>query len=208
MPKGSDALVAKRRNEIIDACESLYEKMSFKEVTIQKIGEVTSFTRTSIYNYFQTKEEIFFLALLGREYQKLSRCIKEIRDDNDRLSAEEFASLIAHTLEKRPNLLKLVSMNHFEIEENSRLEALVEFKKLYAQAINEVRLSVHKFFPSMTADDIESFIYSFFPFLFGIYPYTAVTDKQKKAMDLAGFDYPQLSVYDITYQEVVRLLRS
>ena len=207
MPKGSDALVAKRRNEIIDACESLYEKMSFKEVTIQKIGEVTSFTRTSIYNYFQTKEEIF-IALLGREYQKLSRCIKEIRDDNDSLSAEEFASLIAHTLEKRPNLLKLVSMNHFEIEENSRLEALVEFKKLYAQAINEVRLSVHKFFPSMTADDIESFIYSFFPFLFGIYPYTAVTDKQKRAMDLAGFDYPQLSVYDITYQEVVRLLKS
>ena len=129
-------------------------------------------------------------------------------DKNDSLSAEEFASLLAHTLEKRPNLLKLVSMNHFEIEENSRLESLVEFKKLYAQALNEVRMSVHKFFPSMTADDIESFIYSFFPFLFGIYPYTAVTDKQKRAMDLAGFDYPQLSVYDITYQEVVRLLRS
>ncbi len=205
MPKGSDELIARRRDEIINACESLYERMSFKDVTIRKIGEVTSFTRTSIYNYFRSKEEIF-LALLGREYEALSLSIKDIRENNGSLSACEFASLLSHTIEKRVRLLKLVSMNHYEIEENSSLEALVEFKKLYAQAIDEVRACLQKFFPSMTDDDIESFIYSFFPFLFGIYPYTAVTDKQKKAMELACFDYPALSVYEITYHEVVRLL--
>ena len=57
-----------RKQEIIDACKTLYEKMSFKEITIKEIGKVTSFTRTSIYNYFQTKEEIF-LALLQQEYE-------------------------------------------------------------------------------------------------------------------------------------------
>ena len=42
--------------------------MGFKDITIRDIGARTSFTRTSIYNYFQTKEEIF-LALLQREYE-------------------------------------------------------------------------------------------------------------------------------------------
>ncbi len=67
MPKGSQERTNARREEIINACEALYQTMSFKEITIKEIGKITSFTRTSIYNYFQTKEEIF-LALLKREY--------------------------------------------------------------------------------------------------------------------------------------------
>ena len=68
MPKGSVELTKARKDEIIAACAKLYETMSFKDITIKEIGSVTSFTRTSIYNYFQTKEEIF-LALLQQEYE-------------------------------------------------------------------------------------------------------------------------------------------
>ena len=67
MPRGSAALTAARKEEIIQACAKLNETMSFKEITIKEIGAATSFTRTSIYNYFETKEEIF-LALLQKEY--------------------------------------------------------------------------------------------------------------------------------------------
>lgn len=46
----------------------------------------------------------------------------------------------------------------------------------------------------------------FFPFMFGIYPYAAVTEKQRAAMRDAGVDYVYMSVYDITYNCIVRLL--
>ena len=68
MSRGSEALTSARREEIIQACGKLYETMSFKEITIKEIGKETSFTRTSIYNYFETKEEIY-LALLQKEYE-------------------------------------------------------------------------------------------------------------------------------------------
>lgn len=71
MPKGSEELTNARKEEIINACASLYETMSFRDITIRDIGEKTSFTRTSIYNYFQTREEIF-LALLKREHEMWS----------------------------------------------------------------------------------------------------------------------------------------
>ena len=67
MPRGSEALTNARKEEIVDACERLYATMDFRDVTIREIGKATSFTRTSIYNYFETREEIF-LALLQREY--------------------------------------------------------------------------------------------------------------------------------------------
>ena len=65
MPKGSPELTNARREEIIAACETLYQTMGFKEITIKEIADYTSFSRPSIYNYFETKEEIF-LALLQK----------------------------------------------------------------------------------------------------------------------------------------------
>ena len=43
--------------------------MSFREITLKEIGKITSFSRSSIYNYFETKEEIF-LGLFQREYDR------------------------------------------------------------------------------------------------------------------------------------------
>ena len=56
MPKASQARTNARKEEIISACAALYETMSFKDITLKDISQATSFTRTSIYNYFQTKE--------------------------------------------------------------------------------------------------------------------------------------------------------
>ena len=77
MPKGSAELTNARREEILAACRKLYETMSFKDITLKEIGQQTSFTRTSIYNYFETKEEIF-LALFQREYEQFARELDEL----------------------------------------------------------------------------------------------------------------------------------
>ena len=74
--------------------------MGFKEITIKEIGCVTSFTRTSIYNYFQTKEEIF-LALLKREYELWISDLQKMMDRYDTMTADEFADRLARSLEKK-----------------------------------------------------------------------------------------------------------
>ncbi len=72
--------------------------------------------------------------------------------------------------------------------------------------MQSVARCVEKFFPQMTGQEIPSFLYVFFPFLFGIYPYTFVTDKQKTAMEQANVNYVSLSLYEITYACVKKLL--
>ena len=205
MPKGSEELTAARKEEIVTACAELYKTMSFKDITIKEIGSVTSFTRTSIYNYFQTKEEIF-LALLQREYELWIHRLQQIQSEHDRMSKAEFADALAHSLEERENLLKIMSMNHYDMEENSRIERLIEFKVVYGQTLAEVRNCLDKFFPEMTVQDKQDFIFSFFPFMFGIYPYTVVTEKQRDAMTQAKVNYVYMSIYEITYAEVKKLL--
>lgn len=205
MPKGSEELTAARKEEIITACAELYKTMSFKDITIKEIGNATTFTRTSIYNYFQTKEEIF-LALLQREYELWIHRLKQIQAEHERMTETEFADALAHSLEERKNLLKIMSMNHYDMEENSRIERLIEFKVVYGQSLAEVRNCLDKFFPEMTVQDKQDFIFSFFPFMFGIYPYTVVTEKQREAMTQAKVNYVYMSIYEITYAEVKKLL--
>ena len=206
MPKVTREQTNARRDEIINACAQLYETTSFKDLTLKDIGSATSFTRTSIYNYFQTKEEIF-LALLEREYDLWNDDLTAISGENERLSADEFADRLARSLEKRERLLKIMSMNHYDLESSSRMENLTRFKRAYGKSLQLVARCVEKFFPDMGADEVQNFIYVFFPFMFGIYPYTNVTEKQREAMKNADADYVFMSVYEIAFSCVKTLLR-
>lgn len=207
MPAGSIKRTNARKEEIINACEKLYRTMSFKEITIKEIGNVTSFSRTSIYNYYETKEEIF-LALLKREYDTWVLNLKEIIEKNNKMNNEQIAKAIAHSLDERQQLLKILSMNHYDLEENSRMELLIEFKVSYGNALKTMTKLLEKFRPDIDGRKRKEFIYAFFPFMFGIYPYTVVTEKQKEAMKAAKIDYVYSSVYDLTYVEVKKLLES
>ncbi len=205
MPKGSPELTAARKEEIISACEQLYKTMSFKDITLKEIGNVTSFTRTSIYNYFQTKEEIF-LALYTREYDRWNEDLQGILNENAKLSKKQLSEKIASSIAKREQLLKLLSMNNYDMESNSRPELLVSFKVAYGESLRNIQKILKKFCPDMNEADIKNFIYVFFPFMFGIYPYTTVTDKQREAMNKANVDFTYQTIFEITNNCILRLL--
>jgi len=205
MRKVTPEQIAQKREEIINACEQLYQTMSFREITLKEIGNITSFSRPTIYNYFETKEEIF-LALFQREYDRWNEDLTAILEGNEKLSKAELSDRIAASLAGREQLLKLLSMNNYDMEANSRQELLNTFKQSYGRSMHLVCMLLEKFCPDMSVTDIQNFIYTFFPFMFGIYPYTAVTEKQKVAMKEEGINYVYQTVYELTYSCLIRLL--
>jgi hypothetical protein len=198
-------LIKTRKEEIVNACEKLYKTMSFKDITMKVIASATTFTRTSIYNYFHTKEEIF-LALTKKEYDLWNEDLSAIIKNNKKLSKDNIAKEIAKTLEKREQMLKLVSMNHFDMEANSRPEILIEFKESFGKSIKLVSQIIKKFCPKMTNKQVQEFVYAFFPFLYGTYPYAIVNTNQKKAMEKANVGYVYHSIYDLVFLCIKKLL--
>ena len=205
MPKGSPERTAARKEEIISACEKLYQTTSFKNITLKEIGNETSFSRPTIYNYYQTKEEIF-LALFEREYVRWNEELLSILKDNEKLIKEQLAEKLALSIANRKQLLKLLAMNNYDMEENSRPELLTSFKVAYGESIKNVCRILTKFCPEKTVKEIQDFIYVFFPFMFGIYPYTAVTDKQRQAMKEASVDFVYQSIFELTNNCLLKLL--
>ena len=206
MIKGTPELIAERREEIISACAKLYQTMSFKEITLKEIGNEVPFSRPTIYNYFQTKEEIF-LALLGREYERWIIDLEVIYNENDRLKKEELASKIARCLADRQQLLKLIAMNLYEMEANSRLEQLVAFKQTYRRLIETFEKLFEKFLSGMTAAQTQKLLTLFIPFMFGVYPMTNATEKQNEAMKAAGISFVEVSEYELIDEYLLKLLK-
>ena len=202
MPKKTKEQILQRKEEIVKACKELYKTMSFKDITIKEIANYTSFTRPSIYNYFETKEEIF-LEILKEEYNLFVEELDSIIKSHDKLSKEQVAKLISNSLSHRELLLKLMSMNHYDMEANSRMERLVDFKRSYGKSISAMERLIKKFCPDI---DATAFIYNFFPFIYGIYPYSVVTEKQRAAMKEAGIDFKYHTIKEMAYNCTLKLL--
>lgn len=201
----SKQLEETRRNEIIASARKLYKVKSFKEITIKDIASDTSFTRPSIYNYFETKEEIF-LAILKEEYDKWRVKLEKIREDHERLSRADFASLVSDSLDESEMMLKLLTMNLYDMEENSRYLFLLDLKRSYKAALDEVSSILKKFF-NYSEEECENFLYLFFPFVFGVYPYAEITEKQEKAMREAGIIIHKERIKDFVYKACLCFLK-
>ena len=65
-----------------------------------------------------------------------------------------------------------------------------------------------KFCPEMAEQARKEFLYAFFPFIYGIYPYTVVTEKQREAMKQAQVDYAYPTVYQMTFDCAKKLLEA
>ena len=206
MFKGTPEIIEERREEIISACERLYQKMNFKDLTLKEIGNETSFSRPTIYNYFQTKEEIY-LAMIEREFERWNADLEGISNSGQTYSKEQLAELIAGTLEKRGQMLKLICTNSHEMEANSDEELLGSFRKGLRKTVQIFEEIIRKSCPEMSHEEIMGIVYVFFPFIVGISPYMMITDKQKKAMKEDELDLFKYTIHELTYNCLIRLLK-
>ena len=205
MTKSSTERSQARKEEIMEACLELYKDFNFKDISIKDISEYTSFSRPSIYNYFETKEEIF-LAIFQKEYEEWKKDLDKIAATKRNMSVKQFADKLAKTLNQRYFLLKLLSMNLYDMEEYSRLDRLIEFKEAYGASLSALENALKRAFRNFTKAKCDNFIYSFMPFMIGIYPYAYYTKKQSESMKKAGIKFKKQSVYEIAYNMIIKLL--
>lgn len=193
-----------REEEILNACEKLYGNMNFRDVTIKEISAETSCSRPSIYNYFQTKEEIF-LRLFEREYRLWCTDLERIGADG--AIADELPEKLARSLEKRNLMLKLLAVNLYDMEENSRIERLVRFKKAYGKSIELLDTILASAFPDKTDPERRQTLLAALQLLHGVYPYAHATKKQIEAMDAVGIRHDNGSLYELLLSGLDTILK-
>ncbi|MDD3745684.1 MAG: TetR family transcriptional regulator [Anaerostipes sp.] len=196
--------IENRQNEIILACKEIYEKDGYDAVTIKGISEITSFTRPAIYSYYKTKEEIF-LDILKEEFalwhsDLVNRCSMEKNH-----TREQFCTVLSDSLCDRTILLELLAVHLNTIENNTRLERLVEFKKTVYQFLDAFKSEIDCFFPKQDEHIKDEFLNMFLIYINGLYPHIFHSKIQKEAMALAGRPHTQRDLKKVCFQDLLLL---
>jgi AcrR family transcriptional regulator len=174
-----------RVSEIVNATTRLLEDNDFDQINLTEIAKEAKFTRSNLYKYFETKEEIF-LELLKRDIVQLRKALeKKFRKDKS-LSADRFAKKWVTVQLKHKRLIRLFSILYTSIEKNSSMQKLIEFKELAREELNILSDLLKRIFPSMTDEETNEFMHTSMALGLGLYPMSNLSEKQLKAMETAG----------------------
>ena len=201
----SQAEIKDRRQEILEACDTLYTNRGYDAVNLKEISEMTSITRTAIYTYYKTKEEIF-LDILKQEYLNWQIDLEVGFSQIDTLSKEDYCNFLTNSLMNHEKLLKLLAEHYDSIENNSRSEKLSQYKRNIHPLFSTFFQGTKKFFPESTDNVAKHFRLFFFASVGSIYSMTNPTEKQIAAMQATDF-YKKLSFSELFYEHTLMIAR-
>ncbi len=164
--------------------------MDFDEITLKMISDRTQISRTSMYCYYKTKEEIF-LDLLDREYSAWSEGLESEFVGLDRIDSDMLADIIVDTFQERPTLMRLMPIQQTIVERNASMEKLVVFKSHAMKIFDTMAVGVGKAAPNATRGEANNFLIRLLAFCSGAHPFFHPTEIQEEVVRLAGARLPE-----------------
>ncbi len=183
----SDEQIEQRISEIVDATARLYEEHRFEGITFAMIAKEANFTRSNLYRYFQTKEDIF-LELMKHDIAVWRADILENFTDGN-LSLSEAAEIIVALILKHKRMVKLFTILFTLLEPNSSLEGLTAFKLKINQEIGMVAQYLSTVLPFPSVEAAAEFLTTLSSLVIGSYPMMDLTLKQIEAMQAIRYGY-------------------
>jgi len=180
----SDEQIEQRINEIMDATARLYEENRYEDITFAMIAKEANFTRSNLYRYFQTKEDIF-LELLKHDIATWRKDFLEIFTDVPS-SLHDVAETSVDLILKHKRMVGLFTILFTLLEPNASLDALTAFKQKITEEIGMVAqfLSTTLSFPSI--ESAVEYLTAQSYLAIGAYPMMNLTQKQTEAMQTIG----------------------
>jgi len=83
-----------KRERIIETAFELFSKKSYHEVMMEDVAKLTSVAKGTVYNYFSSKEELYF-SIMKQRMEKLTNSLTE-KIENETNSINSLRSFITH----------------------------------------------------------------------------------------------------------------
>jgi len=176
---------------IVDATARLLENRRFDEINISAIAREARFTRSNLYRYFATKEEVY-LALLSRDIVRLRQNLEESFRRVRRPSAESFARRWSGVVSGHKRFAQLSSIVFPIIEKNASLEHMTRYKAVVKGEVSHFAGLISRLFPSLSDGEVQEILHLQYCFICGLYPAGHLSDKQVRAMEAAGLTVPSV----------------
>jgi len=195
-----------RISEIVDATARLYEKHSFEEISFALIAKEAKFTRSNLYKYFSSKEEMFLVFLIQDTRLWRADLLKTCRRRKVE-SIEKFASIWVKILVKHKRFLDLLSLLPTFLEKNVTEQSLVDFKRNVANELKVLSELLCEIFPALSPDKAGEFLELQLASVIGLYQITNLSEMQRRVLEYPEFRHMKINFNSYLQKSVEYLLR-
>ncbi len=194
-----------RISEIVDATARLYEKHRFEEISFTLIAKEAGFTRSNLYKYFSSKEEIF-LAFLIQDTRLWRAELLKTYCGSKIDSVEKFAQVWIKILVKHKRFSDLLSLLPTFLEKNVTEQSLVDFKRNVSSELIVLSELMCEIFPALSPEKAGEFFELQLASIIGLYQITNLSDVQQKVMEYPEFRHMKIDFNSYLQKSVECLL--
>jgi AcrR family transcriptional regulator len=200
----SEDQIEHRTQQIVDATSQLYKIKRFEEITMAMIAREASFTRSNLYRYFRTKEEIF-LELLKNDIARWRDDLLHSLPDKG-ITAHDFSEQWVSLMLRHERMISLFSILYTLLEPNASLESLVAFKRGTVGELGLITERLTRILPFDSTEAAADFLVAQSALAIGLYPMSRPTCKQKAAMETIGMASASEHYRVILSQSIISLV--
>ena len=161
---------AERRSAILTAARELLTQGGLDNTTLSAIATTANITKSNIYRYFESREEILMRLLtedLGQASEALARTLTKP------LPLHEVAAILAGGLAANPRLCLLISITASTLEHNISTDTLREIKRDMIASLETTANALRHAVPELSYEETESAVQMLWTLTIGLWPHCA-----------------------------------
>jgi len=141
--------IDQRRQQILHAAEELFTSSDYNSVSLNGIARQAGMAKSNIYNYFQTREEIF-LTLIQNRMLAWGELITRTLERKKLNKIDDLADILISPEAASEEFLALTAVLSSSLEQNSSEESIVKFKRAAMKVSSELHGIIQTQFPWFT----------------------------------------------------------
>ncbi|OUS36749.1 TetR family transcriptional regulator ['Osedax' symbiont bacterium Rs2_46_30_T18] len=154
----TDEKKSERKEAIFKAAFALFKKNGYDKVSFNGIAVEAGFTKSNMYRYFSSKEEIFlnvFADLFEKWFEDCSNQLQKLEQNE---TIEHFAKTWVMTLMSHPKFLDLTPLLFLSLEKNSSFEQLLAFKTQAKYLLYKISIEIGRIYPDIQGENAFKFL--------------------------------------------------
>jgi len=200
----SDEQINLRINTILEAAAKVFKEVPYEKVTMMMIAKEAQFTRSNLYRYFKSRDEIFLALFINDLTIFKNEVLKTFTKE---LKINEFANTWTKILVSHKRFLELSPLFATSLEKNSSKEIIKESKIIINKYVDELCLCIEKVLPNITIKDAYKFMVLHQSLVAGLYPMTILTPLIEEAIEELGFEDRKVEFETFYYETILNYLK-
>jgi AcrR family transcriptional regulator len=196
----SKTQIEDRISSILEAAGTVFSRVPYEQVTMQLIALEAGFTRSNIYRYFKTREEIF-LGLYLSDFKKWVVAIEA--EFTEVLDIDSFLERWTALLYEQKRYISLTPLFAISLEKKPSLEVFKKTKASLWQGTLDLIPVLRSALPFLTFENCLDFAHTHHAVVSGAWPMGHYSTEQKDVLKAIGYDLNSLE-FSKVYAKTLR----